>query len=209
MIAHSTLPKAEHLAASLFPCLLQKEYLGVAGNAAAYLAVAIESNHNLEIVPIIHGILSCNPELVCGLRPGWHFQQGKLPCLDRGLQRLPLRHRVRFALGILRGQDRSRDELDLPMLLIGLVGRPGGSRCLEAEFEPVSDNSACDRIWIGDRDKGWTFVPLTLEVPQLGRWNAPRFALAPFAPCPNVHEGISVGQELHQPAPGIEPNMDC
>src|SRR5439155_23215650 len=52
------------------------------------------------------------------------------------------------------------------------------------------------------------FVPLTLEVPQLGRRNAPPLALAPFAPGPNVHERVSLGQELHQLAPCIEPTMD-
>src|SRR6266566_3826887 len=94
------------------------------------------------------------------------------------------------------------------MLLIGFVGRAGERRCLKAEFEPISDSLAGDRIRVCNRDKGRTFVPLTLEVPQLGRWNAPRLARAPFSPSPNVHEGVSFRQELHQSAPGLEPTVD-
>ena len=208
MIAHPSLPIAHHFAASFIPRLLQNQHLQVTRNPAMYLAVSIEANHNLEIVPIIHGILTCNPEVARVLRLGWHFQQGKLLCLDGGLKHLPLSHRVRLALRILRAQDVLRDELDAPMLLVGFVGCSGERRCLKAEFDPISDSPAGHRVRVSNRDKGRTFVPLTLEVPQLGRRNAPPLALAPIAPGPNVHQGVSLGQELDQPAPCIEPTMD-
>ncbi len=107
LIAHPSLPIAHHFAAGFIPRLLQNQHLQVTRNPAMYLAVSIEANHNLEIVPIIHGILTCNPEVARVLRLWWHFQQGILLCLDGGLKHLPLSHRVRLALRILRAQDVS------------------------------------------------------------------------------------------------------
>jgi hypothetical protein len=72
---------------------------------AMNLAIPIKANDRLEIVALIHGKFSGDPDIVRILRLHWHLLHREPTRLDGGLQRLPLNQGVGFALFIPRIQD--------------------------------------------------------------------------------------------------------
>src|SRR5881394_1160951 len=94
------------------------------------------------------------------------------------------------------------------MSLVGFVRLPGEGSRLKSKFQAVGDSTGRQWVRVGNRDESRSLVPLTLKFSQLGRGNAAHLAVTAFARGPNIHKGVSFRQELHQPAPGIEPALD-
>ena len=76
VVAEPPLPIAHHLATLFLPCSSQDQHLQIAGNSTSDLTVTIKASHAAEIVPVIHLILTGDPQLSRVLRSGRRLQQG-------------------------------------------------------------------------------------------------------------------------------------